>query len=100
MSDQNYFLDISYGAGTLTFPITPEFFPDLDFVWKRDGSEVAVVDKVPVHGWFDRNSQDEIWTDWGILRAIAHNGTPVSVVFKKEDSTVLASYSFAFIRSL
>lgn len=100
MADENFILQIGYAGGTLTFPITPKFFPNLSFNWKRDGKEVSVVDTVPVHGWFSEVDQDTNIAQWNILKAIAHNGNFVSMTFKKAGGTVVYTYANATIENL
>lgn len=97
----NYEMQIIYGGGTFTFPITPEFFPNMEFVWKRDGKTVAVVDSVPVHGWFSDNDQDVIVANWNTLKSIAQNKSPVVFIFRKESGgTIIHQYNRAHIQNL
>jgi hypothetical protein len=100
MADQNYFLDIIYQGTTYTFPITPRFFPSLQFNWIRNGFETSVIDTVPVHGWYSEADQDSTIADWNILTAIAQNGTFVAMTFRKADNTVIYRYLNATITDL
>lgn len=100
MPDQNYFMDVVYSGGTYTFPITPKYFPKLSFNWKRSGHEVAVVDTVPVHGWYSEADQDATNLAWNTLRGIAHNGTFVTLRFRKQDGTLIGILTNATIEDL
>lgn len=100
MPDENYVMDIVYSGGTFSFPITPKYFPSLTFNWKRDGKEVAVIDTIPVHGWFSEADQDTIIARWNTLLAISQNGNFVTVRMKKQSGTVFANLQYCTIENL
>lgn len=97
----NYEMQIDYSGGTFTFPITPEFFPNLEFQWKRDGKTVAVIDSVPVHGWFSENDPDVLIANFATLQLIASDGRPTVFKFRKESGgTIIYQYNRAHIQNL
>jgi hypothetical protein len=100
MPDENYALDITYSGGTFTFPIMVEFFPKLSFNWKRSGHEVAVIDRVPVRGWFAEADQDTNISRWNTLKSIAQNGAFTVMTMRKASGTVVYSYAKAQIQNL
>lgn len=78
----NFIMEIQ-GQTTLTFEITPKFFPRLALTWKRDGKEVAAQDSVPVHGWFSDDDPD-LDTKIRQLHDLAQNGAPMVFIFKTD----------------
>ena len=96
----NYLMEIQHKGGTFTFPITPKFFPTLQFAWKRDGKQVAVIDSVPVEGWFSDNDQDVVLSSWDTLRGIAQNGGPTVFIFRKTTGAIIQQYNRAHIQNL
>lgn len=96
----NYTMVVACGANTLTFDITPKFFPRMQFTWKRSGHEVAVVDTVPVEGWFSENDPAILWAKWNVLRGIAHGGRPSSFIFRDDVGTVFYQFSHGHIQNL
>lgn len=100
MVDENYIMEIQ-GATTLTFPITPEFFPAISSTWKRDGKQEVINRSIPVHGYFSESSQDAVNTAIEQLHDLAENRTPLTFIFKKETSgTVIYQLNHAFIQDL
>lgn len=100
MADENYVMEITYGGGTFSFPIMPKYFPSLSFNWKRSGHEVAVIDTIPVHGWFSEADQDTVIGRWNTLRAIAHNGAFLAIIVRKQSGTIIGSMTSATIENL
>lgn len=71
------------GATTLTFPITPEFFPRKAPTWKRDGKQEFVVESVPVRGWFSENDDQVLENLIEQLRDLAENGSFLNFIFRR-----------------
>lgn len=93
----NYVMQI---GSSLTFDITPKFFPRMKFNWKRSGHEVSVIDTVPVEGWFSENDPDVLLAKWNLLRGIALSGAPNAFYFKKSTGEIIYSYLRGHIQNL
>jgi hypothetical protein len=88
------------GKTTLTFPITPEFFPGQESTWKRDGKQEFIQDAIPVHGWFSDNDVDVLDTKIRQLHALAENRAPLIFIFRKTSGTVLFQLNQGHIENL
>lgn len=96
----NYLMDIMAPTGSITFDITPKFFPVMRFNWKRSGHEVSVIDTIPVEGWFSENDQDVLLAKWDLLRTVAHSKAPATFIFRKDTGGIIYQLSAGHIQNL
>ena len=66
---------------SFVFAVTPEVFPQLDYNWKRDGSQISVKETWPLRCWFVRDSVADIRSDWNAFLALIETGAPQNVQF-------------------
>src|SRR3990172_883736 len=93
-------MDITGTSGTLTFDITPEFFPTLKSNWFREGTEVSVVDTVPVHGWISDDSDVVVRSRGNSLRNVVLNKVPVVFKFRDDAGNTFYQLNHAHITDL
>jgi len=72
---------------TFTLLVTPEYSPQIDYLWKEDGSQVAAREKWPLRCWLVADNPS-LRSQWNAFLALVETGHPKDVRFLLDGAPV------------